>query len=193
MNEKDGLSWLWFCKNRAMEFLAKTSVSVKILTGWVVAITLPGEPTSVLRGWQTQILWSCHDFLGKRYGFDNIVGAYVHMDETNPTHAQNHSSHLWRKENKYRHSAKDMFNRTDLKSFHKDLSVRLEREFGFDVCVWKQAEKMSACLTKSIKELKAEIRMAELKIVAACWMKAEWRIKRLKRENKENVGEWIAC
>ncbi len=124
--------WLWFCKNRAMEFLGKNvrkreDINCGVVAGYYVT----REPTSVLRGWQTQIFEVCHDFLGKRYGFDNIVGAYVHMDEKQPhTCTQNHSSHLWRKENKYRHSPRDMFNRTDLKLSHKDWSVRLERESG---------------------------------------------------------------
>ncbi len=78
------------------------------------------------------------------------------------------------KENKYRHSAKDMFNRTDLKSFHKDLSVRLEREFGFERGVYETSEKMSALPNKSIKELKAENKeLAELKIGSLLKLKAE--------------------
>ncbi len=76
-----------------MEFLAKTSVSVKMLTGWSSwVITLP-EPTSVLRADKRKFFEVCHDFLGKRYGFD-IVGAATSMDETTPHMHTNHSSHL---------------------------------------------------------------------------------------------------
>ncbi len=82
-----------------------------------------------------------------------------------------------------------MFNRTDLKPFHKDLSVRLEREFGFDGRVWKTSEKMSACLNKSIKELKAENKeLAEQKSYTAEAEKQNEEIKRLKRENERERG-----
>ncbi len=45
------------------------------------------------------------------------------------------------KENKYRHSVKDMSNRTDLKILSQGFIQRLEREFGFDVEVRKQARR----------------------------------------------------
>ncbi len=54
------------------------------------------------------------------------------------------------KKNKYRHSAKDMFNRTDLKSF-----LRFIREirtwFGFDVGVYENKREDERLPNKSIK------------------------------------------
>ncbi len=50
-------------------------------------------------------------------------GAYVHMDKQPHTCTQKSLQSSMTKENKYRHSAKDMFNRTDLKSFPEVLSV----------------------------------------------------------------------
>ncbi len=63
--------------------------------------------------------------------FDNIVGR-TSMDAKQPhMHTKITQSSMTQKENKYRHSAKDMFNRIDLKSFHKDLSSEIvEREFN---------------------------------------------------------------
>ena len=134
---KDGLSDYEFVKNRAMEFLAKhvrNREDINWVGSWV--ITLPESLHTSSEADKRKFFEVCHDFLGKRYGFDNIVGAYVHMDETTPhMHTKITPVRYDEKKNKFRHSAKDMFNRADLKSFHKDLSVRLEREFGFDVGV----------------------------------------------------------
>lgn len=185
---KDGLSDYEFVKNRAMEFLAKNvrnREDVNWVGSWV--ITLPESLQASSEADKRKFFEVCHDFLGKRYGFDNIVGAYVHMDETTPhMHTKITPVRYDEKKNKYRHSAKDMFNRADLKSFHKDLSVRLEREFGFDVGVYENKREDERLPNKSIKELKSENkRLAELKnemLVEA--KKQNEEIKRLKRANE---------
>ncbi len=123
---KDGLSDYDFVKIELNGILLKTSVSVKILTGWVVAITLPESLQASSEADKLKFFEVCHDFLGKRYGFDNIVGRNVHMDETTSHMHKNSVIHDERKQHRVilpRHK----FNRTDLKSFHKDLSVGLER------------------------------------------------------------------
>ncbi len=62
------------------------------------------------------------------------------------------------------------------KTFHKDLSVRLER-VGFDVGKSVSSEKMSALPNKSIKELKAE--NASWQSCSTMFIKAESRMKKL--------------
>ena len=82
------------------------------------------------------------------------------------------------KKNKFRHSAKDMFNRADLKSFHLDLSKRMEKEFGFDVGIYENKREDERLPNKSIKELKAENKeLADLK--RECLLKRKSRMKKL--------------
>ncbi len=71
-----------------------------------------------------------------------ILWGRTSMDETTPhMHTQNYSSIYDEKKNKFRHSAKDMFNqKSGSKSFHLDLSERMEKELGFDVESRKQTE-----------------------------------------------------
>lgn len=185
---KDGLSDYDFVKNRAMEYLAKNvrkREDVNWVGSWV--ITLPESLQASSEADKRKFFEVCHDFLADRYGFNNIVGAYVHLDETTPHMHTKITPVLYdEKKNKYRHSAKDMFNRTDLKSFHKDLSVRLEREFGFDVGVYENKREDERLPNKSIKELKADNKkLAELKNrMLAEAEKQNEEIKRLKRENE---------
>ncbi len=75
-----------FVKSEAMEFLAK-SVRKREDINWVGSwvITLPESHLDVLRADKRKFFEVRHDFLGKRYGFDNIVGRHVHMDRLNPT------------------------------------------------------------------------------------------------------------
>lgn len=183
---KDGLSDYDFVKNRAMEFLAKNvrkREDVNWVGSWV--ITLPESLQGASEAQKRKFFEVCHDFLGKRYGFDNIVGAYVHMDETTPHMHTKITPVLYdEKKNKFRHSAKDMFNRADLKSFHLDLSKRMEKEFGFDVGIYENKREDERLPNKSIKELKAENKeLADLKkrMLAEAKEQNE-EIKRLKRE-----------
>lgn len=183
---KDGISDYDFVKNRAMEFLAKNvrkREDVNWVGSWV--ITLPESLQGASEAQKRKFFEVCHDFLGKRYGFDNIVGAYVHMDETTPhMHTKITPVLFDEKKNKFRHSAKDMFNRADLKSFHLDLSKRMEKEFGFDVGVYENKREDERLPNKSIKELKAENKeLADLKkrMLAEAKEQNE-EIKRLKRE-----------
>lgn len=185
---KDGLSDFEFVKNRAMEFLAK-NVRKRDDVNWVGSwvITLPERLQGSSEADKRKFFEVCHDFLGERYGLDNIVGAYVHMDETTPHMHTKITPVLYdEKKNKFRYSAKDMFNRADLKSFHKDLSVRLEREFGFDVGVYENKREDERLPNKSIKKLKTENKkLAELKNrMFAEAEKQNEEIKRLKRENE---------
>ncbi len=83
--------------------------------------------------------------------FDNIVGG---ADETTP-HAIKSLQSSMTKRKQIPSFCQGHVQSNGSKSFHKDLSVRLEREFGFDVCT-KTSEKMSIGSNKSIKELKAE-------------------------------------
>ncbi len=87
MNEKMDLSDCDFVKIEQWNSFAKTSVSVKI-HGGVVAITLPESLQASSEADKRKFFVVCHDFLGKRYGFDNIVGRTSITDETTPTHAQ---------------------------------------------------------------------------------------------------------
>lgn len=185
---KDGLSDYEFVKNRAMEFLAKNvrnREDINWVGSWV--ITLPESLHTSSEADKRKFFEVCHDFLGKRYGFDNIVGAYVHLDETTPhMHTKITPVRYDEKKNKFRHSAKDMFNRADLKSFHLDLSERMEKEFGFDVGVYENKREDERLPNKSIKELKSENkRLAELKNEMLDEAKKQnEEIKRLKRENE---------
>ncbi len=90
---------------------------------------------------------------------------------------------------------KDMFNRTDLKSFLKLSREDVLMKFSFDVGVWKQARKIRCLPNKSIKKLKAENRSwqsLENRMFAEAEKQNE-EIKRLKaRERRRERGRIIA-
>ena len=73
--------------------------------------------------------WNCIQFVGQRYGYENVVGGYVHKDETTPhIHIPFVPVQHDKERDVDRLIAKEVVNRQDLRTFHKDLERFLERE-----------------------------------------------------------------
>lgn len=75
-----------------------------------------------------------YDFLCNRYGRENVISAYVHMDETQPhIHFAFVPVAIDKKKNIPKLSAKEVITRRELKSFHTDLSKHMQNVFGRDI------------------------------------------------------------
>ncbi len=128
--------------------------------------------------------------------FDNNVCAMCpHGRNKSHTYNKNHSSHLWRKENKYRHSLRHGSSNGIQNPFAADLSVRLEREFGL-TGVWKQARRYERLPNKSIKELKAENGGGAGRVKNRMFAEAEKQNEEIKRfevrvTEFKNVAKWM--
>lgn len=186
----DGLSDYEYIKQRGEKYLAKNVVNrsnVNWAGSWV--ITLPESLKEAPEEVQKKFFIVAHDFLVRRYGYENIVSAYVHNDETTPHMHAKITPVIWdREKQKYRHSAKDMFDKGELYEFHQHLARRMEQEFGFDVgVVDKGKDKVKKLPNKSVEELKAETRkLNEIKsrMIEEASQKEE-EIKALKQEKRE--------
>ncbi len=134
MNERI-ISWLWFCKIE--QWIPAKNVRKREDINWVVkVITLPESLQASSEADKRKFFEVCHDFLGKRYGFDNIVGRSPHGRTTYTCTQKSLQSSMTKKTNTIGRG--DMFNRMDLKILsHKDLSVRLETSSVWRGRVWK--------------------------------------------------------
>ncbi len=123
----------------ASEFLQKRLSQVKIqnrkdvnlLCDW--CLTAPQK----LKENELDIFFKkSYEFLENRYGKENVVSAWVHLDETTP---HIHFAFIPVVEDKkkggYKVSAKEVCHRADLKSFHSDLNKHLTAVFGRDIGV----------------------------------------------------------
>lgn len=96
------------------------------------------------------------EFLSKRYGKDNIVYAYVHMDETTP-HMHTGVTPCFYDEAKGKLACnyKKFFSRKEYRTFHKDFSKHMKEVFGYDIGVYDDSERKKAfnkTTTELIKE-----------------------------------------
>ena len=145
-----------FVKQRTSEVQCLNRKDVNVMCSWVV--TLPKDfPKENERDFFQQT----YDFLKDRYGGEkNVVSAYVHKDENQPhMHFAFVPITQDKKKGHDKVSAKEVINKKDLQTFHKDLSKHLEKHFGHDVGILNEATKDG---NKSIQELKRGTAQKEL-------------------------------
>lgn len=158
-----------FLRKRCSEVKLQNRKDVNVMCSWVLTKPkeLPEEKTD-------EFFKSSYDFLAERYGRQNIVSAYVHMDENSP-----HMHFAFvpvaedRKKGGFKVSAKEVINRQDLQSFHTDLQAHLEQSLGINVCILNEATREG---NKSVTELK---RQSALETVKEAQKLAEDAQKRL--------------
>lgn len=145
-----------FIQSRLKEVSVLKRKDVNVMCSWVVT-----APKELPEEHQKEFFERTYNFLRERYSPDekNIISAYVHMDEATPhmhfafvpvVHDQ--------KKDIDKVSAKEVVNRTDLKTFHKDYQAVMDNfvkdhDYSFSCNVLNGA---TAGGNKTIEELKAK-------------------------------------
>lgn len=94
---------------------------LNVVSTWVV--TCPKEITDPVE--QRRFFETVFKFTQERYGEDNVLQGYVHVDETSP-----HIHMPTVPEKDGRISSKALFNKRELSGYHKDLDEVIAKEFG---------------------------------------------------------------
>lgn len=147
-----------FVRQRCSEVHCQNRKDVNVMVSWVVT-----APKDLPEREYKPFFEASYDFLKKRYGLENVVSAYVHMDEVTPhmhfafvpvvrTFKQDRKnpdiSTEWNKV-----SAKECVNRYDLQGFHESLQRYVSKELGHEVSILNEATKEG---NRSIEELKRQ-------------------------------------
>lgn len=142
-----------YLRKRCSEVKVQNRKDVNVMCSWVVTApkNLPEEDLE-------KFFKSTYTFLNNRYGKDNVVSAYVHMDETTP-----HIHYAFvpvvkdKKKDIYKVSAKECLTRKDLQTFHQDLDKYLFKEFGRSVGVLNGATKEGNIKIPQLKEQQKKV------------------------------------
>lgn len=167
--EVQPMKQLDFIHKRLGEVRCQNRKDVNVLCDWVVT-----APKDLPANEQRAFFEASYDFLKNRYGLENVVSAYVHMDEVTPHmhFAFVPVKHGFKEDKKnpnvsteYRKvSAKEVLNRCELQIFHPALQRYVERELGHEVSILNEATKEG---NKSIEELKRQTATERLQEVTA--------------------------
>lgn len=148
-----------FLRQRCSQVYMLNRKDVNVMCDWVV--TAPKDlPEKELK----QFFQSAYDFMADRYGHDNVVSAYVHMDEVTPhMHFAFVPVVYDQKKDRYKISACEVINRTELKQFHPALQNHVEQSLGHEVGILNEATKEGNKTIAELKRLNASNELETLK------------------------------
>lgn len=152
--EREGAQYT-FIKQRCGEVYCLNRSNVNVLGSWIV--TAPeGMPDDQLR----PFFQASYDALEKKYGRENVVSAYVHMDESGRPHMHFAFVPVMYDKDKERYSvcAKKLVTKTELKKFHPWLEAEVSQRLGYQVQLMNEATKDG---NKTVTELKRERELAK--------------------------------
>ena len=183
--EHKGMTDYEFMKKRCEEFKILKRKDVNWLVSWV--ITMPADYT----GNKALFFREAYNFMENRYGKDNVVSAYVHLDETSP-----HMHFCFvpvvfdKKKQEYKVNAKQCINKVELKHIHPEMQEYLENKLQTKVNILNGA---TAEGNKTIDQLKKEEKIKQ-KVISELIKNPTEEIKKLvieqiPEEQKENIIE----
>lgn len=165
-------------KNRLSQVKVLKRKDVNVVCSWVV--TIPKD----FQGNQEDFFKATYNFLEERYKKENVISAYVHLDETTP-----HMHFLFvpvvfdKKKEIEKVSAKEVLTRVELQKFHPQLKKYLENELKQPVSILNGA---TANGNATIKQLKAETALKEAEqTLAEAKTAAANEQERMKKESSE--------
>lgn len=156
--DHQNMSQLEFIHQRLSQVKVQNRKDLNVLCDWVVT-----APKDLPEREYKAFFEASYDFLKKRYGLENVVSAYVHMDEVTPHmhfafipvvrifKQDRKNPNISTEVNKV--SAKECINRYDLQGFHESLQRHVSKALGHEVGILNEATKEG---NKSIAELKRQ-------------------------------------
>lgn len=136
-SREDNLPDYEFIKKRTEELNCLKRKDVNVMATWVVTIpqkylNSANENDEFLRDTEDSYCYKffkeTYKFLENKYGKDNVVAGYVHMDETTPHMHFAFIPTVWdNKKQKLKVSAKECLNKKELQRFHPELNSYLNK------------------------------------------------------------------
>lgn len=172
-----------FIRERCSEVQCLNRKDVNVMCSWVVT-----APKGLPQDQEREFFEQTYKFLTNRYGGEkNVISAHVHVDEVTP---HMHFAFVPVTYDKQKHiekvSAKEVINKTDLKSFHTDFEKHMERHFGRELGILNEATKEG---NKSIAELKRGSALKELQSIKQTIKDLQEKIDGLQQARELYRGE----
>ena len=188
-----GMSQSEYLDKRLSEVYHIKKKDLNVICSWV--ITAPDDlPPEKLH----QFFYAAYHFMVHRYEEENVISAYVHLDENKEKgHAHLHFAFIPviydKKKERYKVSAKDVINKSELQRIHKEAEVYISKALKCPVHLLNGSTKQG---NKTIEELKMfndriEKERAEFKELSRInqdmtdeILKKEEKIKELQKEQQ---------
>jgi hypothetical protein len=145
-----------FIRQRVGEVRCLKRKDVKVLCDWVV--TIPKEQLAFHPDDTEKFFQSVYNFLEQKYGLENVVSSYVHMDESMP---HMHFSFIPickdKEKGDFHVSAKEVITRESLQHFHKELEDHVKKDLGYPVHMLNGITKQQQRMFQHVRDVSDEI------------------------------------
>lgn len=173
-----------FMKKRCEELNIFKRKDINWMVSWLV--TMPQDYT----GDKERFFDKSYEYMTNKYGEENVISAYVHMDETTPHLHFTFVPVVYNgKKQEYKVNAKQCITKTELQKIHTDMQNYLEKELNTNVNLLNGATKEG---NKSIRQLKETSAVKEKAIKELVENPTQEIIEKvselqLKKYNKEEI------
>lgn len=128
-----GMTQTEYLEQRLSEVYHIKKKDLNVMCSWVIT-----APDDLPQEKQREFFQSAYCFMVLRYGVENVISAYVHLDENLAKgHAHMHFAFIPvaydTKRERFKVSAKEVVSKAELKSIHKDMEAFLTEDLGFPV------------------------------------------------------------
>lgn len=171
-SEQQPMSQGDFLRKRCSEVKLQNRKDVNVMCSWVVTVPKDVNETDYRLFFQ-----GVYSFLTKRYGKENVISAWVHMDETTPhMHFAFIPVTVDKKKGGYKVSAKEVLTKHELQTFHSDLDKYICHYLGYSVSILNEATKEG---NKTVLELQRQTAIKRKQVAEQAANAAEERLKAL--------------
>ena len=134
-----------FVRQRCSEVHCQNRKDVNVMCSWVIT-----APKDLPKEQERDFFKASYDFLQKKYGRENVVSSYVHMDEVTPHMHFAFVPVVADERRGYKVSAKQCVNKAHLATFHEEMEKYLQ-ERGIGARILNNATREG---NKSVRMLK---------------------------------------
>lgn len=188
-NYKNANDFMLAAQRRVNEIMAGRDVQkqTNVISEWVVSL-----PKDLKEGNEERFFDTVYEFCEARYGKQNVIGAFVHNDETNPhIHVCFVPEAVSRKTNKKTVSSASLLTRKELSSFQTDLENQCTSVFGQSKLIRNGKTKGEQLSMEQLKQVTAREQELEKRIALMEEYMKGLAIKQSDKTRYDLFEEWL--
>ena len=142
-----------FLLQRISEVKVQKRKDVIVMCDWAII-----APKTLAEHEYATFFLETYKFMSGRYGKENVISAYVHMDET-----QQHMHFSFipitkdKKKDRYKVCAKEVITKRELQTIHKDMNSYITEVFGRDIGILNGATALGNVTVDTLRKNKAKV------------------------------------
>ena len=142
-----------FLDKRLSQVKVQNRKDVNVMCDWVIT-----APQTLGEDEYDIFFRETYRFMSDRYGKENVISAYVHMDETQPhMHFSFIPVTMDKKKHRPKVCAKELLNKQDLRTIHDDINAYMTEIFGRDIGMKNGATALGNVTVDTLRKNKVKV------------------------------------